>query len=139
MALDLFTQRLSTESFFEEMRFACDELSRWPDHDFMVRLGFGCRNRETLRVRPAELPKAVAERIPDHSFVPGSADLFVESTDGTVRLELSFAADIHLSTEDPSLASAFRARWHRLGYRFHEIAALRFEGREDPEAGGQCA
>ncbi len=115
MALDLNSLQIAPGLFEGEMLFVLAELSRWGPSHYVVWLGFGCRNLEVLRVSARELRRVVEGKVRDGSFVPGEANLYVESAEGGIELLLCHDGDIHVTTEDARFAELLRSRWLRRG------------------------
>ena len=107
---------MAPEQMLEEAHEIVALFKKLAVQDLVVWYGFGCdcefdEQYQEIEVKTDDLLGFLSGTIARGVYLPGDADLFIESRPPSILFLLCHESDVHLETDDEQAADHFRARW----------------------------
>lgn len=107
---------MTPEHILEETHEIAALFKKLPVQDLVVWYGFGCdcefdEQYQEIKFKTDDLLGFLSETIAQGVYLPGDADLFIESRPPGIQFLLCHESGVHLETSDERVADHFRARW----------------------------
>ena len=114
--MEIMSGHMTPEQMLEEAHEIVALFKKLGVQDLVAWYGFGCdcefdEQYQEIKVKTDGLPGFLSETMKRGVYLPGDADLGIQSQSPDIQFLLCHESDVHLETGNEQAADHFRARW----------------------------